>query len=144
MRRLVAAAVALCAVAAAAPGAAREALPGFRTPSGTVTCFVADGPFLRCDVHGAAYAAALQQRCITRADVDWHGFELGRRTRGAVTCTGGILYNPDTQRPFYTRVAYGRTWRSGPFACVIRRSGVTCTTRAGHGLALSRASWRAW
>ena len=76
--------------------------------------------------------------------VDWHGFELGAASRGAVTCSGGILYDPATQRPSYVTVAYGLSWRHGAFTCRSRRTGVTCESRRGHGLFLSRQSWRVW
>jgi len=142
VRRLVVAGV-LCALVAV-PHASAETLPGFRSPSGNIRCFVTGGPVLLCQIHQANYAAALQQRCITRADVDWHGFQLGRRGRGTVTCTGGILYNPDSQHPSNKVLQYGRTWRSGPFTCSSHRAGVTCTTRSGHGIFVSRERWRAW
>ena len=142
MRRLVLAGL-LCALAAAAPASA-ETLPGFRSPSGNIRCFVTGGPTLLCELRRASYAAALQRRCITRADVDWHGFQLGRRGSGAVTCTGGILYDPDSQHPSTRVLPYGRVWKSGPFTCSSHRIGVTCTTRNGHGLFVSRERWRAW
>jgi uncharacterized protein DUF6636 len=76
--------------------------------------------------------------------VDWHGFELGSRSAGHVLCTGGILYDPGTQAPRYVTLSYGRTWRSGAFTCVSRTSGLTCTNARGHGVFVSRESWRAW
>jgi hypothetical protein len=35
-------------------------------------------------------------------------------------------------------VGYGKTWHAGGFTCTVRRSGVTCRNRAGHGWLLSR------
>ncbi|MDX6504869.1 MAG: hypothetical protein QOE29_1994, partial [Gaiellaceae bacterium] len=58
--------------------------------------------------------------------------------------SGGILYDPGTQRPVYTTLPYGKTSRHGPFTCVSRFTGVTCTSDRGHGLFISRQSWRAW
>lgn len=76
--------------------------------------------------------------------VDWHGFTLGATKKGAVTCSGGILYDPDTQRPHYVALPYGKSWRQGVFTCFSRVSGVTCRNRQSHGLFISRHAWRAW
>ena len=76
--------------------------------------------------------------------VDWHGFELGTVKRGQVLCSGGILYNPGTQSPTYVVLAYGKSWRRGAFTCVSRLTGLTCRNAHGHGVFISRESWRAW
>ena len=78
------------------------------------------------------------------AGVDWHGFTLSPTGKGLVNCSGGILYNPATQHPSYVTLAYGRTRRVGSFTCASRRTGLTCRNGRGHGLFLSRESWRAW
>ena len=46
--------------------------------------------------------------------------------------------------PTYVTLAYGKTWHFKAFTCTSRFTGLTCTNRAGHGLFLSRESWRAW
>ena len=144
-RRPAALLLALCAVTAA-PAAAKTVLPGFHSPSGNIRCLLAPGRVLRCDLRRADYAAALQARCMRPggAGVDWHGFELPAARKGTVTCSGGILYNPGTQRPAYANLPYGQTWRRGPFTCDSRVTGVTCRNTGGHGLFVSRQSWRAW
>ena len=76
--------------------------------------------------------------------VDWHGFTLTATRPATIVCSGGILYNPATQRPSYVTLAYGSTWRRGVFTCVSRVTGVTCTSRTGHGFFVSRQSWRVW
>lgn len=121
-------------------------LPGFHSPSGNIRCFVAPGGNLLCSVSHADYATALQARCMGPggAGVDWHGWQLRGAGKGGVSCSGGILYNPSTQRPTYVNLPYGRSWRKGPFTCVSRLTGVTCTNTRGHGLFISRGSWRAW
>ena len=117
------------------------ALPGFRTPSGNIACYA--GPnVLHCDIRHADYAAALQRRCQAGAGVDWHGFDLTAARRGTFSCAGGIAY-PHTWRSYVT-LPYGETWRRGVFTCRSRVTGVTCATRRGHGLFISRGSWRAW
>ena len=57
-------------------------------------------------------------------------------------CTGGVLYDIGRDTPAFVTLAYGRTWRYRGFTCVSRITGLTCTNRAGHGLFLSRASYR--
>ena len=121
---------------------AAAALPGFKTPSGNISCVaVARGTVLHCDIRHADYRAALQRRCGQAAGVDWHGFDLPAARRGLVSCAGGLAY---PGRRSYVALGYGRTWRRGAFTCRSRVTGVTCTTRSGHGLFISRGRWRAW
>jgi hypothetical protein len=134
---------------AAAVAATR--LPGVRTPSGNVTCLYVPGAgklasgSLLCQVRKADYSKTLQAHCIAPpTSLDWHGFQLGATRSGAVVCSGGILYNPATQRPSYVTLRAGRTWRHGAFTCHALVAGVTCTNRVGHGLLVSRLAWRAW
>lgn len=147
-RALVPALAVSLALAFAAPAAAKTPIPGLVSPSGNIRCLDVPGPpaLLLCSLGHADYGAALERRCLgpDGMGVDWHGFSLAAAGRGQVLCSGGILWSPDTQRPVYTTVAYGRAWRAGPFACRSRTTGVTCTNRAGHGLFLARASWRVW
>jgi len=143
--------VALLVLAAApAAGAAITPLPGFHSPSGNIRCVSIPGvgapATLRCEIRQSTYQKALQDRCM-RPDgsgVDWHGFELAASRKGAVTCSGGILYNPGTQRLTYANLPYGKTWREAPFRCLSQLAGVTCRNAAGHGLFVSRQSWRVW
>jgi hypothetical protein len=121
-------------------------LPGLVSPSGNIRCayLAQPQPVLLCSIRRADYAAALQDRCLnpngqTGAGVDWHGFSLGAR-RGEVLCSGGLLITKPVR---YTTLAYGRTRRLGRFTCTSRSTGVTCTT-PGHGVFISRQSWRAW
>jgi hypothetical protein len=127
----------------AGAGAAKTVLPSFRSPSGNIKCFSGSG-VLHCAISRAEYAKTLQNRCLAGPSLDWHGFELGATGKGVVTCSGGILYNPDTQTPHYPLLAYGRTWRQGGFTCASAVTGVTCRSRTGHGLFISRQSWRAY
>jgi hypothetical protein len=137
----------LCLVAAG-PAVARTPLPGVRTPSGNITCFFVPGPpgHLLCDVHRAVYLGRLQDGCMARAGLDWHGFEVYVRRRTDYVCSGGILYNSNTSYPSFTTVPYGKTWQHGAFRCWSRVTGLTCRARTGpgHGIFLSRQSWRGW
>ena len=122
-------------------------LPGFHSPSGNITCFfIPHGPTLLCQIRQASYATSLQKTCLmpSGAGVDWHGFILGPAKPGMVNCSGGSLYSPETQRPVLVNQPYGTTWRHGTYACASRVTGVTCTNAHGHGIFVSRASWRVW
>jgi hypothetical protein len=121
-------------------------LPGIRTPSGNISRFYVPGrpSTLLCDVKQAAYLKQVQNRCIARAGLDWHGFTLTPTQAGDIVCSGGILYNSNKNYPAYRTLAYGKTWTWSVYTCRSRRTGLTCTTRAGHGLFISRASWRGW
>jgi hypothetical protein len=74
----------------------------------------------------------------TGTGLDWHGFTLGATRKGLVSCSGGILYKPDTQHPGYVNLPYGKSWRQGVFTCRSRIGGVTCRNRSGQGLFISR------
>jgi len=142
----IAAVVALLALAAPA-AAAKTPLPGIRTPSGNISCFYVPGrpAVIQCLIKQAAYAEKLVDYCGSPPiQVDWGGFSLGPTRKGGVTCTGGVLYDPDTQRLVFATLPYGKTWRRGVFACTSRVTGLTCTSRTGHGLFISRESWRGW
>ena len=140
-------AVLLAVLAFAAPAAAKIPLPGIRSPSGNITCFYVPGhpSILLCQIREASYRDKLVAYCgQPRIGVDWAGFSLGPTRKGSVSCSGGVLYNPDTQRPVFTTLPYGKTWHQGVFTCTSRANGLTCRTRTGHGLFISRESWRIW
>jgi ribonuclease HI len=143
---LAAVAILVAALSSSSVAASTTRLPGFHSPSGNIKCLYVPGrpTVLRCKIAHADYAQSLQNRCMSRASLDWHGFELNATREGLVTCSGGILYNPNTQRPSYVNLPYGKTWRQGVFTCRSRVSGVTCRNREGHGLFISRQAWRTW
>jgi len=134
----------------AAPASAAT-LPGFRSPSGNISCLFipsASGApaTILCKLAHSDYANALQKRCMSPngSGVDWHGFLLPAARKGAVNCSGGILYNPTTQHPSYITLAYGKTWRQKMFSCTSQLTGVTCSNPHGHGMFISRQTWRTW
>jgi hypothetical protein len=161
MSRLLLGVVAACGLALASTGLASSAsrLPGFHSPSGNITCLFVPSSRddaghrlparLLCSIAKARYSARLQDRCINPngavgAGVDWHGWSLSPAGRGTILCSGGILYNPSTSRPSYMTLRYGKTMRQGVITCWSRVAGVTCRNRHGHGLSISRLSWRVW
>src|SRR6185312_159756 len=128
MWRLVPLAIALIWAA----GAQAATVPGFRSPSGNISCAALSRPaMLFCTITESRYAQRLQARCMTRTGLDWHGFELGAARKGAVTCSGGLLV---PGKVLYRTVPYGSTWRRGPFRCASARTGVRCHDAARHGL----------
>jgi hypothetical protein len=159
--RLLLVAVALVAsalAAAASVWASAQPLSGFRSPSGNIVCLfvpaarddagrLLDSQLL-CSIRRASYSATLQDRCRNPrgrrgAGVDWHGWRLGVTGPATVLCSGGVLY-AGAPRVSYVTLAYGRSWRRGVFTCRSRVSGVTCRSAGGHGVFVSRESWRAW
>ena len=120
-------------------------LPGVVTPSGNIHCFYVPGPpgHLLCDVHHATYAVREQAGCMARAGLDWHGWEVYTTRKTVPVCSGGILYNLNRDVPRFTTLAYGRTWRFASFTCTSRVTGLTCSG-GGHGIVISRMSWRGW
>ena len=133
------------AVVAAAVHAAP--LPGVKTPTRTISCFyVPIKPTSRgnllCTIKTALYSRAQQNGCQARTGLDWHGFELSTSRKAQPVCSGGVLYDIGRDTPAFVILAYGRTWRSHGFSCTSRVSGLTCTNGHGHGLFLSRASYR--
>ncbi len=141
-------ALALCAIAlAASVGAAAKTLPGFRSPSKNITCLlVSHKPaFVTCGIAKADYTGKLRHHCAAPPiGVDWAGFSLSQTGKAVVECTGGTLYDPATEQPHYVVLAYGETWKQGGFTCSSQTTGVTCTNGHGHGVFVSRASYRIW
>ena len=141
-------ALAVAVLALAAPAAAAKTpLPGIRTPSGNISSFYVPGrpAVLQCQIKQASYSQKLVDYCGSPPiQVDWGGFSLGPAKKGGITCRGGVLYDPGTQRLVFRTLAYGKTWRAGVFTCTSRTRGLTCTNRTGHGLFVSRESWRGW
>ena len=136
---------AVIASVAASSSVAGAALPGLRSPSGNIKCYYnAKGlgsagfaPVLKCSLDHADYGAKLQRRCETG---DWHGFTMTPRKKPMIFCPGGA----SGDKPGFRTLAYDRSRQLGPFTCTSRMAGVTCRTRTGHGLFVSRQSYRAW
>jgi hypothetical protein len=141
---VVIAAVAMSSSASGSPGVRN--VPGFRSPSGNIHCYYdskayapnGSQPLLTCGLSHADYAMRLQRRCLAG---DWHGFGLRTNAKPAIFCSG----NPDFSiHPVYTALAYGKSWTRGRFTCTSRITGVTCRNAGGHGLFISRQSYRTW
>lgn len=133
----------------AGPAAHAAPLPGVKSPTRNISCFyVPIKPTTRgtllCDIKTSSYSRAQQAGCQSRTGLDWHGFELSNRGKALPVCTGGVLYDIGRDKPTFVVLAYGHSWRSHGFTCTSRVTGLTCTNGHGHGLFLSRASYRLW
>jgi hypothetical protein len=117
-----------------APAAAHASLRAFHTPSGNIGC-EAYGRYLRCDIGRKSWhVKPLPVSTCPLASGD--SFTMTGTSRPYWTCHG------DTALHLGSSLRYGSTWRSGPFTCASRLSGLTCKNRAGHGFFLSRQSYR--
>jgi hypothetical protein len=141
---VVIAAVAMSSSASGSPGVRNVA--GFRSPSGNIHCYYdlkayapnGSQPLLTCGLRHANYAMRLQRRCLAG---DWHGFGLRSNAKPTLFCSG----NPNFSiHPVYTTLAYGKSWTRGQFTCISRITGTTCRNAGGHGLFISRQSYRTW
>jgi hypothetical protein len=121
-------------VALALPGAAQPLGYHFRTPSGNISCF-GDSTFIRCDI---ARTSVKPPPKPPSCKFDWgNAFGLGQRGRGHRLCVSDSTFGARRV------LRYGQTMRIGPrLSCTSRRAGLTCSSRAGHGFFLSRASIR--
>jgi hypothetical protein len=150
-----------CSVAVSSAGAATttKPIPGFRSPTGNISCLFVPAShddtghplqaLLLCSIGKASYAARLRDGCLNPngakgAGVDWHGWSLNPTRKGSIVCSGGILYNSNKFTPSYVTLAYGKTMHHDGMTCTSRISGVTCSNSRDHGLFVSRRSWRVW
>lgn len=109
----------------------------FLTPSGNIGCITFSG-YLRCDIAHKSWRARRtgRSRCpLVRGD----SLVMRGTGRPLWTCHGDTVLMPLGSEP---TLPYGKTWRSGPFTCRSRITGLTCTNRSGHGFFLSRQSYR--
>jgi hypothetical protein len=136
VRTLALALALVLAVLAAAPAAwAGRDLRGtsFQTPSRNIGCRY-DAGALRCDI-----LSGLRPEPRRSCELDWTGLSLGTTGRGRPTCAGDTAYSVGAPV-----LRYGRAWRRGGLTCLSRRTGLRCTSRAGHGFVLSRQGWRVY
>ena len=120
----------------ALPAGALAAEPRmWQSPSGNIACFVSRSQ-LRCDMRELGNPPRPAPRSC---EGDYgSAFGVGRDARrGRRLCVTDAVGGPGTPT-----VAYGETWRRGGFRCRVRRSGVRCVNRGGHGFALRRGRQR--
>jgi hypothetical protein len=134
------AAVAL--VAAAPAPAARSAY--FESPSRNIVCGYFSGAgvpaLLECGVASGLVPPAPRPagRCVV-VDPATNRVQLGPSGRTYGFCSGdaGVL----AEQGRAPVLAYGTTWRGGPYRCTSAVTGLTCRNAAAHGFFLSRQRW---
>lgn len=115
-------------------------LPSFTSPTGNITCTMANsdqGAYAVCSVAEADWQVPDPGDC----DLDWVTTELSvGETSSAGSCRGDY---PHTEEP--TTLEYGRGLRVADVVCESRDTGMTCSnTETGHGFHASRGSYRAF
>jgi hypothetical protein len=107
--------------------------PSFHTPSGNIGCIAFSG-HLRCDIGQKDWRSPVRPAGCPLAFGD--SFTLSKRGWPIWTCHGDTVLHQGRS------LAYGKTWRSGPFTCRSRVTGLSCSNRTGHGFFLSRQTYR--
>ena len=93
----------------------------FFSPSRNLSCTIAIGS-VRCSSQKAPHAGRLTAR------------------GGVATCKGTPCLTPATAYPTAAVLRFGRSVTAGPFTCMSRQTGVTCTvTRTGKGFRINKA-----
>ena len=121
-----------------APAGSAASMSSFRLPSGNIGCIYSDASvtghaWLRFDVRFGLKPAP-RRPC----ELDWTGIVFPTGAKPKAECAG------DTAIDSRARVIpYGGKWTRGGYTCWSQRVGLRCT-RNGHGLFLSRTSWRVY
>jgi len=126
--------VLVATVVSATALAGQQTFVRFQLPSKNISCGYLAGSgstVLRCDIR-----SGLKPEPRGTCELDWTGISMGRGS-ARPTCAGDTVADP--KAPI---LAYGQTWRRGPFACLSSRIGLSCANRAGYGFFLSRQRWQ--
>jgi hypothetical protein len=112
-------------------------LSAFRTPSGNIGCELLGG-VARCDIGKRDWSPpARPASCPNIVDFG-QGLEVSGSATARFVCAGDTASDPSSPV-----LAYGSGSAVGPFLCVSRETGLTCTDRtSAHGFFLSIQSYR--
>ncbi len=117
------------------PASAPAQISGFQMPSGKIFCAYTSFEGvrnLRCDI-----TRPTNRQPANPASCD---FDYGPYFGLTPTGKGRRLCVSDTPMdPSFPKLAYGKTFKRGPFTCRSRTANVRCTNTAGHGFELSRS-----
>jgi len=124
------------ALAQAVPARISQPTVGIVTPSGNISCAAYIDRYatvMRCAIHRTAGPDLPRPKRVQGCD--WTGgrvFSLGRRgpARRIAPCDALADRRPQ-------RLAYGTSWRHGPFRCLSSRLALLCTNATGNGVLLS-------
>jgi hypothetical protein len=131
--------VALAGALLFVPAASAVAPNGFRLPSGNIGCIYNDASltgraWLRCDIR-----SGLRPVPRKACELDWTGLVFPTVGKPKPECAGDTAIDPRARV-----IPYGGRWARGGYTCLSQRIGLRCTRRNGHGLFLSRTSWRVY
>lgn len=119
----------------ALPAPATAGISGFQMPSGKIFCAYLDFEehrSLRCDISDMRNDPPPKPAWC---EFDWgSSFGLSPRGKAQRLCVSDTPMDPS-----FRKLAYGTTFKRGPFTCRSRRTGLRCTNRAGHGFRLTRS-----
>lgn len=137
---LAAAAVALVVLSGSASASSQSGLKGFQTPSHNIVCGAYTGSqpaWLRCDItSGLKPKPARPKGCVFDYGVT---LTLSAKGSAQIGCVSDAVLPDPSKAPV---LAYGKTWRYGPFTCGSAKTGLTCRNKAHHGFFLSRERWK--
>ena len=101
--------------------------------------------------HPEAIAIAGTGETLSYRELNAQANRLARRLRGlgvGPEVLVGICLDRSPAlvvgQPYTLSFWYFQSSNGGPFTCVSRTAGLTCTSRSGHGIFLSRARWKTW
>ena len=131
--------VALASALLLVPAASAASPNAFRLPSGNIGCIYSDASVtgrasLRCDVR-----FGLRPVPRARCEQDWTGIVFPTASKPRPECAGDTAIDPRARV-----IPYGGRWTRGGYTCLSQRIGLRCTRSNGHGLFLSRSSWRVY
>lgn len=109
----------------------------FLSPTGNIGCMLIGG-VARCDIVKRRWSLPPRPSSCPE-DVDFgQGLQVERSGRARFVCAGDTARDPSA-----SKLPYGTASQVGPFICVSRSTGVTCTNRFnGHGFFISIQSYR--
>ena len=113
----------------------------FHTPSKNIGCSMSDDKFgrsVRCDIGEHSWPLPPRPNTQGCRQLDLiAGLTFGTTGKSHFFCAGDTVLRQGSV------LRYGHSLRVGRFTCTSRTTGVTCRNRRnGHGLFLSRASYR--
>jgi hypothetical protein len=112
-------------------------LESFQTPTRNIGCVIS-GETARCDIVRRSWSLPPRPASCPPVVNFGQGVEIEGATAAHLVCAGDTALNPSD-----ARLAYGTASSVGPFQCVSRSTGLTCTnTATRHGFMLSVQQYR--
>jgi hypothetical protein len=132
MHRTIVSAAALAALLLVPIAPAAADPEQWNSPSGNIRCGSFSRQNLRCDMRALGNPRKPRPKSCEFDYGNSFGIH-GNGRRGYLMCVSDAVGGPDAPT-----LAYGTVWRRNGFRCTIKRTGVRCTNRRGHGFSLRR------